>query len=200
MLTPAAMRYLPNILTVARILLTPVVLMLLTVPTLTGQTAAVMLFVAASVSDYYDGVLARRMGARSRLGQFLDPLADKILVLGVFSMLAFLEPQVVPWWAVGVIALRDVVVTAIRTWAESQGRTLRTFRVAKLKTLSQLAFLFWVLVLRGTTHLPGPIRDGAVWLLETSSIPYLLLLVVVALTVGTGALYVFQPAEDAMDA
>ena len=200
MLTPAAMRYLPNILTVARILLTPAVLVLLTVPTLTGQTAAVLLFVAASVSDYYDGVLARRMGARSRLGQFLDPLADKILVLGVFGMLAFLEPQVVPWWAVGVIALRDVVVTAIRTWAESQGRTLRTFRVAKLKTLSQLAFLFWMLVLRGATYLPVPIRDGAVWLLDASSIPYLLLLGVVALTVGTGALYVFQPAEDAMDA
>ena len=99
MLTPAAMRYIPNLLTAARIVLTPAVLLLLTVPSLAGQTAAVVLFVAASVSDYYDGALARRIGARSRLGQFLDPLADKILVLGVFATLAVLEPDIVPWWS-----------------------------------------------------------------------------------------------------
>jgi CDP-diacylglycerol--glycerol-3-phosphate 3-phosphatidyltransferase len=199
MQTPAAMRYIPNVLTVARILLTPAVLVLLTVPNLMGQSAAVALFVLASVSDYYDGVLARQMGARSRLGQFLDPLADKILVLGVFAMLAVEEPHIVPWWAVGVIALRDVVVTAMRTWAESQGRTLQTFRVAKLKTLSQLAFIFWMLVLRTAAHVPPPISDGALWLLNESLIPFALLVLVLVLTVGTGALYVLQPEEDLIE-
>ena len=199
MLTPAAMRYIPNVLTVARILLTPAVLVLLTVPSLLGQTAAVSLFVIASVSDYYDGALARRMGARSRLGQFLDPLADKILVLGVFAMLAVVEPQIVPWWAVAVIALRDAVVTGIRTWAESSGRTLRTYAIAKWKTLAQLAFLFWMLVVRAAAHLPLPVRHGAEWLLDESLIPYSLLLFVVVFTLGTGALYVFQPEEDVLD-
>jgi CDP-diacylglycerol--glycerol-3-phosphate 3-phosphatidyltransferase len=200
MLTPAAMRYIPNLLTAARIVLTPAVLLLLTVPSLAGQTAAVVLFVAASVSDYYDGALARRIGARSRLGQFLDPLADKILVLGVFAMLAVLEPDIVPWWAVAVIALRDLVVTGVRTWAESHGRTLRTFWMAKLKTLVQLSFLFWMLVLRAASHLPLPIRHGAEWLLDGSIAAYGFLLVVVAFTVGTGVLYIVQPQEDVLDA
>jgi len=200
MLTPAAMRYIPNVLTVGRIVLTPAVLVLLTVPSLVGQTAAVALFVIASVSDYYDGALARRMGARSRLGQFLDPLADKILVLGVFAMLAVVEPQIVPWWAVAVIALRDAIVTGIRTWAESSGRTLRTYRIAKWKTLAQLAFLFWMLVIRAAAHLPFPVRHGAEWLLTDSILPYSLLILVVAFTVGTGALYILQPEEDVLDA
>lgn len=190
------MRYIPNALSVARIVLTPVVLLLLTVPTLLAQSAAVMLFVAASASDYYDGKLARQMGARSRLGQFLDPLADKILVLGVFGMLAVLEPQAVPLWAVLVIAARDLLVTGLRSWAESQGRTLRTFRAAKAKTMSQLAFLFGMLVLRATTHLPGTLSGGARWLLHDSLVPYACLWIVVLLTVGTGALYVLHPQDD----
>lgn len=192
----AAMRYIPNALSVARIVLTPVVLLLLTVSTLLAQTSAVVLFVLASASDYYDGKIAREMGARSRLGQFLDPLADKILVLGVFGMLSVLEPHVVPLWAVLVIAARDVVVTILRSWAESKGRTLRTFRVAKAKTMSQLAFLFGMLVLRATVHLPDPFARGARWLLDASGIPYVLLWIVVILTVGTGLLYVLQPEED----
>lgn len=195
--TSAALQHIPNLLTVARILMTPVVLLLLTVPTAWGQGGAVVLFVAASVSDYYDGVLARRMGARTRLGQFLDPLADKVLVLGTFAMLAVVEPASVPLWAVLAIAGRDLVVTAIRTWAESQGRTLRTFRIAKAKTMSQLAFLFGMLVLRTATHVPG-LAPGARAVLD-GPLPYGTLLLVVALTVGTGLLYVLQPQEEKME-
>jgi len=183
------MRYLPNILTVARILLTPVVLLLLLTQTWAGQLAAVVLFVAAAASDYIDGHLARRMGARSRLGTFLDPLADKILVLGTFATLATVVPQVVPWWAVGVIALRDAAVTALRTWAEAREHTVRTLPIAKAKTMVQLLFLFSLMVLLTATHAADPTRSTAVWLLEQSAIPYLGMIAVVVVTVATGALY-----------
>lgn len=200
MYSSASVRYIPNALTVVRILLTPLLLVLCTIPTLAAQGTAVVVFMCASASDYYDGVLARRMGVRSRLGQFLDPLADKILVLSVFGMLAVEQPQIVPWWAVLLIAGRDVLVTALRSLAEARGRTLHTFRVAKGKTLAQLAFLFGMLVLRAVTHFPPPASEGARWLLYQTPIPFFLLVLVVSFTVATGLLYVMAPQEESVQA
>lgn len=199
MYTSAAFRYIPNLLTVARILATPLLLLLLTVPSQAGQVGALLLFVLASLSDYYDGVLARRYGVRSRLGQYLDPLADKIFVLGTFGMLAIEEPTVVPWWAVGLIALRDFLVTALRSWAEAWGQTLHTYRLAKAKTMLQVAFLFGVLVLRAGAHLSPPVAHGATWLLYETIVPGVALAVVVGFTLATGALYVFAPVEEQGD-
>ncbi|PSQ68034.1 MAG: CDP-diacylglycerol--glycerol-3-phosphate 3-phosphatidyltransferase [Bacteroidetes bacterium QH_2_67_10] len=188
-------RHLPNVLTVTRIALTPVVLVLLGTQTLWAQAGALVLFMLASVSDYLDGRLAREMGTRSRLGRFLDPLADKVLVLGTFAMLALERPETVPWWAVGLIAARDVVITALRAWAEARGENLRTLPLAKSKTAAQLFFLVTMLVLLTARQLPGPLERSAAWMLDESLIPYALLMVVVALTVVTGALYVYyQPA------
>ena len=188
-------RHLPNVLTVTRIALTPVVLVLLGTQTLWAQAGALVLFMLASVSDYLDGRLAREMGTRSRLGRFLDPLADKVLVLGAFAMLALERPETVPWWAVGLIAARDVVITALRAWAEARGENLRTLPLAKSKTAAQLFFLVTMLVLLTARQLPGPLERSAAWMLDESLIPYALLMVVVALTVVTGALYVYyQPA------
>lgn len=199
MYTSAGFRYIPNLLTVARILVTPLLLLLLSVPSQAGQASAVVLFVLASLSDYYDGELARRFQIRSRLGQYLDPLADKILVLGTFGMLAFQEPNIVPWWAVAVIALRDVAVTGLRSWVEAGGKTLRTYRIAKAKTMLQLAFLFGILVLRTATHASPPVREGATWLLRDSALPGIALAVVVGFTLVSGVLYFVAPTEERLD-
>lgn len=199
MYTSAGLRYIPNLLTVGRILVTPLLLVLVTVPNQTGQVGAVLLFVLASLSDYYDGVLARRYEVRSRLGRFLDPLADKILILGTFAVLAMEAPDLVPWWAVAVIALRDVAVTGLRSWAEVRGRSLRTYSVAKAKTMIQVAFLFGILVLRAATHMSPPFRAGARWILYESSVPGLALAIVVGFTLATGALYVIAPVEEKFD-
>ena len=185
------MKYVPNVLTIGRIVVTPILLALLFLDTLSGQGAALVLFILAAISDYFDGKLARSLGARSRLGQFLDPMADKVLVLGTFTALAFLIPQIVPWWAVALIALRDVVVTALRMWAESQGRTLRTIPMAKTKTTLQLVFLIGILVMLTARHLPGVLAEVALWVLS-SVIPFILLMAVVALTLYTGVWYVLK--------
>ena len=199
MYTSTAFHYIPNLLTVGRILVTPLLLLLLSIPSQAGQMSAVVLFVLASLTDYYDGVLARRFGARSRLGQYLDPLADKVLILGTFIALAVEAPDLVPWWAVLAIALRDVIVTGLRTWAEAYGQTLHTHRLAKGKTMLQAAFLFGVLTLRAATHFSPPLRDAARWLLYDSDVPGLALTVVVGFTVATGALYVLAPVEEKME-
>lgn len=189
--TPTTIRYIPNALTIGRIALTPLVLLLLSWPTLTGQAGALVLFIVASASDYLDGWLARSYGARSRLGKFLDPLADKVLVLGTFIMLAAMYPAVVPWWAVLLIAVRDVVVTGLRTRAEAAGRSIRTLPLAKSKTMAQLAYLVGMLALLTATYVPGAVQEPARWILHETAWPVALLMLVVALTLLTGALYFF---------
>lgn len=199
MYTSAALRYIPNLLTVGRILVTPLLLVLLSVQSQAGQMSAVFLFVLASLSDYYDGVLARRFGVRSRLGQYLDPLADKVLILGTFIALALEAPDLVPWWAVMAIALRDVVVTIFRSWAEATGQMLPTYRMAKGKTMLQILFLFAILVLRAATHTSPPLQEAARWILYESQLPGLALIGVVGFTLATGALYAVAPVKEQMD-
>ncbi len=184
------MRFLPNILTVARIILTPVLLVLLLSGTFAGQSGALVLFILAAVSDYWDGHLARRYEAGSRLGQFLDPFADKVLVLGTFATLSFMLPTIVPWWAVALIAVRDIAVTLLRMWAEVRGRTLRTLPMAKTKTALQLTFLIGILVMLVARHpyMPEILIEVAHWVLS-SLIPFVLLMTLVAVTLFTGVWY-----------
>lgn len=188
------MRYLPNLLTIARIVLTPVLLALLMTDALWSQASALGLFLLAAFTDYVDGELARNYEVQTRLGQFLDPLADKVLVLSLFVALAILEPATVPWWAVLIIALRDVAVTGLRTWAEAHGRSLRTLPMAKWKTTFQLFFLFAMLLLLVSSKVGGSVGQSGRWMLE-SYIPYLFLLALVGVTVATGLLYWFEVEE-----
>ena len=185
------MRHLPNVLTISRIIITPLMLVLLMTGTFVGRLSALVLFVYAAISDYYDGKIARSWDVKSRLGQYLDPLADKILVLGTFVALAFLVPSIVTWWGVVLIALRDFMVTGLRTWAESRGRSIRTLGIAKAKTTVQLVFLIGMLVILTADRIRGPIGRFAEWLLA-SPILFILFLGVVAFTVYTGAIYMMR--------
>lgn len=188
------MKHVPNALTVVRILVTPVILYMLYRGTLAGHAWALTLFVLASISDWLDGKLARTYRVKSRLGQFLDPAADKILVLGTFFLLTWLYPALVPWWAVLVIAIRDVAVTALRSVMERQGRSLTTRRSAKWKTAFQLTYLIGFLLNLTLTHVPGGVGRGAAWLLD-GPFYFWSLLVVAAVTVATGVQY-FRDHDD----
>ncbi len=200
------MKHLPNVLTASRIAVTPVFLVLLLGGTLTGQAVAVALFIAGAITDWLDGRLARQYGAGSRLGQFLDPLADKVLVLGAFFALLFLPPDALGrrlhegwwWWAVSLIALRDVAVTALRSRAERRGQALQTSYAAKVKTTVQLTFLIATMVFLVAAQLAR--FEGGVGALGgfAGSVVYgpvtdVLLLVTVVLTLWTGALYFRRP-------
>jgi CDP-diacylglycerol--glycerol-3-phosphate 3-phosphatidyltransferase len=185
------MKHLPNTLTAVRILLTPVFIGLLLTASLRGQVMAFGLFILLAVSDWLDGKMARTYQASSRLGRFLDPLADKILVLSTFVVLPFLIPEVVPWWAVAIIAARDVIVTLLRSWVESHGRSVATLQVARFKTLGQLVFLAFVLGLMTAAKFPGSTGRAAQEVLY-GPIPYSLMVIVVALTAFTGIMYLVR--------
>lgn len=189
------MKYVPNALTILRILVTPLLLYLLYRATLAGHFWALTLFVFAAISDWLDGKLARRYAVKSRLGQYLDPMADKILVLGTFIVLVIRFPEIVPWWAVLIVASRDAAVTVLRSVLERRGKTLHTSSTAKWKTAAQLTYLIAFLLTLTLTHVPGAIGAFAADMIE-SSFYFWSLLVVAAITVFTGIQYFTNRAID----
>ena len=135
---------LPTKLTFSRILLTFITMALLFTPGLLAKSAALGCFVLASLTDWLDGWLARRRHEVSSLGALLDPIADKILILGVF--LACVQLGLIPAWMVLIIAFRELLVTGVRLMAASRHIVLSAAAEGKQKTASQVITLLVVLV------------------------------------------------------
>jgi CDP-diacylglycerol--glycerol-3-phosphate 3-phosphatidyltransferase len=129
---PSALATPANALTMARLLATPVFVGLIVTQGATWLTAVVGVAVAGS--DGIDGWLARRQGT-TRSGAFLDPLADKVVVLGALGALAVQHH--LPWAPVGLIALREIGLVAYRSWAGRRGVSIPARMSAKVKTLVQ---------------------------------------------------------------
>ena len=124
----------PNLVSLSRVALTPVLVWLASYPGRAASAAAAFAFFIACLSDWLDGYLARTSGQVTNLGKFLDPLADKILVLGALIMLCSLdrEPRV-PAWLVVVITAREVAVTGLRAIARDEGIVLGAEALGKAK-------------------------------------------------------------------
>jgi CDP-diacylglycerol--glycerol-3-phosphate 3-phosphatidyltransferase len=128
----------PNILTLLRILAIPVVVLILFTPegreiSYTRSFAAFSLFVAATITDLFDGYIARRYHMVTTLGKLLDPLADKLLVCAVMIML--IEPDRVPAWMAAIVVAREIGVTALRGVATTEGVIIAASGLGKAKTL-----------------------------------------------------------------
>lgn len=134
---------LPNQLTVLRILLTPVFLYCYSQSDFHLRWIGTLIFVIASITDWYDGYIARKYGVITRFGQFMDPLADKILVLSAFFL--FVHMKILNFWPVLIIAIRDIFVTVLRIYAIHNGMPIVTHIVAKWKTFLQMIYLFILL-------------------------------------------------------
>lgn len=135
---------LPNAITFARIALVPVFLVFAYGDSDADQIAALAVFLVASLSDSLDGYLARRSGTITRLGQFVDPLADKILVGA--ALVALVADEGFPLWAALVIAVREVAVQVLRIRRTTGGRTMPASPFAKAKTATQLVMVSWWLL------------------------------------------------------
>ncbi len=126
---------LANNLTFIRIATIPLFVLLLTYPTPTTCLMAALVFVAATATDFFDGLLARRYNLESNMGKLLDPLADKLLVVSALVMLTSL--QWVPAWMVILIIGRELVVTGVRAMAAEKGIVIAADVWGKLKTVLQ---------------------------------------------------------------
>ncbi len=140
------MQQLPNILSTIRIILAPVFLVLYVQDEVVWRALSVGVFAVAVVTDFFDGYLARMYGAQSSYGVFLDPLADKFLTFAGFICLPFIDAAQFPWWAIGVIVIRDIIITVMRVLADYRKIAMRTRFIAKFKTMSQMFFLYFVLL------------------------------------------------------
>lgn len=136
-------RYLPNILSLLRILAVPVIVILLyqetTVPEKEQRTLSLIsgfFFILASITDYFDGYLARRFNIITPLGRLLDPLADKLLITACLIM--FVEMKRVEAWIVIVILTREIGITGLRAFALEEGVQFTTTNWGKYKTVYQI--------------------------------------------------------------
>ena len=137
---------LPNQLTVARVGLTGLIAICLTVPGIPfGKTLALIIFGLAGLTDYFDGKLARSRNLISAFGQLMDPVADKILVCAAFVSFVALD-QIVPAWMVIVIISREFVVTGVRLLAIRDGTLVSAGAWGKQKMIWQTVLIVTVLV------------------------------------------------------
>jgi cardiolipin synthase len=139
----------PNLLTLSRIFAVPILVFLLWRPTPVDYAITFVLYCIVGITDYFDGLLARAQGQISRLGQFLDPIADKIMVAAVIIMLmasrrANGEPPILQDFNVIpalVILLREIIVSGLREFLADLQVSMPVSRLAKWKTTFQLVAL-----------------------------------------------------------
>lgn len=183
---------LPNQLTVLRIILTPIFLILFISgdPLLIQISLAV--FIIAALTDWYDGWLARKFNYITDWGKFWDPLADKILTSTAF--IGFTVVGLLEWWMVILIILRDVLITLLRLYAEGRGTNFVTSYYAKWKTVFQMVFLYYLLVMYTAINSQSIYSGNETtfnYLLNPDLI-YFTMLLVTLITVHSGATYLLK--------
>jgi CDP-diacylglycerol--glycerol-3-phosphate 3-phosphatidyltransferase len=163
---------LPNILTVLRILLVPVLVVALLDKTPNGDLLAAIVFCVASLTDAIDGYLARSRKWVTNFGKLMDPVADKLLIIG--ALLALVSLNRLAAWVAMVIIAREFAVTVLRIGATQQGVIIAAGAFGKAKTVFQVGMVFALIVVHGSP----------LWL---DALVY----VTVAVTVLSGADYFF---------
>ena len=135
---------LPNILTLLRIAAIPVLAVVLTSPSRSAGFWAAAIFALASITDWLDGYLARRMGIVTVFGKFLDPIADKLIVMAALIMI--LPFDRVPAWMVLVILGREIIITGLRGIASTEGIVIPASDLGKFKTIFQIVAILGLLL------------------------------------------------------
>jgi len=150
----------PNILTVIRILLTPLLVICLLKQM---YMYSLLLFTIAGISDGLDGFLARTFDSRTELGAYLDPVADKVLLVTAFLSLAYLK--LLPMWLTVVVIARDILIVLgiaiCSLWHVHV--TIRPSMISKATTFFQIALVFFVLLDTGYPHF-SRLNSGLYWI------------------------------------
>lgn len=171
----------PNTLTIIRIALIPVFVIVFYLPVPSSHVATAVIFSLAALTDWLDGYLARRLGQTSALGQFLDPVADKLMVAIVLVFLLQANPSV--WLALpaAVIIGREITVSALREWMAELGARAKVAvsSLGKIKTTSQMVALIMLLYRDSIGQIP------------VYTIGFVLLYVAATLTLWTMCVYLW---------
>ncbi|MFW5891338.1 MAG: CDP-diacylglycerol--glycerol-3-phosphate 3-phosphatidyltransferase [Nanoarchaeota archaeon] len=138
------MKHVPNILTIIRILLAVTIPFILLQNTLVMDITALIIFVIAALTDYYDGKLSRKHNIISTFGKMMDPIADKALTLTAFFMFFLFE--YLPLWVFVIIAFREILITIIRLYFLVKGKAIAAERAGKVKTTFQFITLSFIYI------------------------------------------------------
>ncbi len=173
---------LPNLLTIIRILMSPVFLVVLTMTSIPHHYLwAFIIFVIASITDFVDGKLARKNNQITNLGKLLDPLADKMLTTA--ALLGFMQTGLCNIWVLMIVLTREFTVTGIRMIATVQNVVIPANIWGKIKTATQMIFSGAILLLAELYVIPFStltvISNVAMW-------------IIAAFTLISGVIYVVQ--------
>lgn len=138
---------LANKLTLLRVLLVPVFIVFMAMDSFWTNIIALIIFCGASITDYYDGKIARTQNMITTFGIFLDPLADKLLVTSAFISFVGLYTLDIPAWMVICIISREFIITGLRSIAASQNIIIPANMSGKVKTSSQMIAIITILVI-----------------------------------------------------
>lgn len=182
------MMTLPNILTLGRILLTPVFIVCLFDDFAGAHIWALVIFIVASITDAYDGYYARKNNMVTDTGRFLDPLADKILVSSAFISFAIMN--LIDFWMVGLIIFRDMFVTGLRVIMSRYGFTMMTSKIAKSKTGVQIGIIIFTLLFLSLKGLNWVLSNEIHGFIHEYELVYYLTLIAALFTLFTGWTYI----------
>jgi len=176
-------------LSTSRVVLTPVFLWLFFSQGWQGHLLGLVVFTIASLTDVYNGRLARSREALTDLGGFLDPLADKILVCS--ALIALAARGLASSWMVAVIVIRELLITGLRIHAIHRDKPVVTSKLAKCKTITQLAAIFAILATRSLMEALVRFRlvSAASSYLWTTSAARVLVAATMLITAISGILY-----------
>ena len=184
---------LPNKLTMFRLILVPFFVAVLLAPALPRHyLIAAILFAVASYTDHLDGMLARKNNQITDFGKFMDPLADKVLVIS--ALVCFVELHLANVWMVLLIIAREFMVTSIRLVAADKGQVIAANNWGKAKTVSQIIAILVVLLLQYFLELTIAFSSYPLGITEQSAmlVGQLLILIATVLAVVSGAIYLKQ--------
>ncbi len=180
-----------NQITVSRLALTLLFIVTMSTHARFMESVSTLIFIAASISDYYDGKLARQYGIVTRFGQLVDPLVDKILISSAFIFFLTTPDLGIPAWAVIVIISREFIVTGMRLLAAGHGTTIAADSTGKKKTALQITTSIVTLLYLSAREINGAwhldlLDQIDLWL---RPVPMALVVVTALVTVYSGFLY-----------
>ena len=177
-------------LTVFRILLTPIFIISLFSEYQFAHPIALAIFLIACITDTYDGYYARKYNQVTPEGKFLDPLADKILVSSAFISFAFIG--IIEFWMVGLILFRDLFVTGLRMAVEHKGLSMVTSIIAKAKTTIQYIIIIFILTVMGLKGFSFGWITTMIEVVDRFSLIYYFTFFISLFTVLTGLTYLYD--------
>lgn len=181
---------LPNCLTISRMFLTVVFIYLLMQDGIVPKIVACIVFTVASLTDYFDGHIAKKHNKTSNFGKLMDPIADKFLILAAFFI--FTKMELVALWMFIIIFTREIIITLLRLLAIRKGKYMAAERAGKVKTVFQIVAISFILVgiviqeLYDYWSFPYRIYD------ILSSFIYVLMIITVFITLFSGISYLWN--------